>query len=65
MPLVIITGIPCSGKTTRTTEVKEYFENNGKRVEIINEIDVLTKIGYDKNTFYAGWNLSFKLVSRN
>ncbi|XP_078034903.1 protein KTI12 homolog [Augochlora pura] len=54
MPLIIVTGIPCSGKTTRTTELKEYFENKvNKRVEIINEIDVVTKAGYDKNTFYA------------
>lgn len=54
MPLIIITGIPCSGKTTRTTELKEYLENKmGKRVEVINEIDVVTKAGYDKNTFYA------------
>ncbi|KOC68668.1 Protein KTI12 like protein [Habropoda laboriosa] len=54
MPLIIITGIPCSGKTTRTSELKEYFINRaGKNVKIINEIDVVTKAGFDKNAFYA------------
>lgn len=58
MPLIVITGIPCSGKTTRSLELKKYFENklksNGQNVEIINECDAITKVGYDKNTFYAG-----------
>ena len=54
MPLIIITGVPCSGKTTRTSELKEYFENKaGRNVEVISEVDVLTKAGYDRNTFYA------------
>ncbi|XP_076679992.1 protein KTI12 homolog isoform X2 [Andrena cerasifolii] len=54
MPLIIMTGIPCSGKTTRTYELKEYFENKAeKNVEVISEVDVLTKAGYDRNTFYA------------
>nr|XP_012219281.1 PREDICTED: protein KTI12 homolog [Linepithema humile] len=57
MPLIIITGTPCSGKTTRSLELKEYFENrlksNGQNVEIISECDAITKAGYDKNTFYA------------
>lgn len=49
-----MTGIPCSGKTTRTLQLKEYFENKaGKHVEIISEIDTITKAGYDKNSFYA------------
>ena len=54
MPLIIITGIPCSGKTTRTSELKEYFINKGKNVEVINEIDIVTKRGFDRNKFYAG-----------
>nr|XP_034192127.1 protein KTI12 homolog isoform X1 [Osmia lignaria] len=54
MPLIIITGIPCSGKTTRCTELKEYFENKvNKKVEIIHETDFVSKAGFDKNTFYA------------
>lgn len=54
MPLIIITGIPCSSKTTRTFELKEYFMNKGKSVKVISEIDVVTKRGFDRNKFYAG-----------
>lgn len=58
MPLIVITGIPSSGKTTRSFELKTYFEERLKRVgqsvEIISEFDALTKAGYDKNTLYAG-----------
>lgn len=54
MPLIIITGIPCSSKTTRTLELKQYFMNKGKNVKVISEIDVVTKRGFDRNKFYAG-----------
>ncbi|XP_003702806.1 protein KTI12 homolog [Megachile rotundata] len=54
MPLIIITGIPCSGKTTRSIELKEYFENKvGKKVEVIHELDFVSKAGFDRNSFYA------------
>ncbi|XP_043786020.1 protein KTI12 homolog [Apis laboriosa] len=54
MPVILMTGIPCSGKTTRTCELKEYFINEAKKkVEIINEIDVVTKTGFDRNKFFA------------
>lgn len=57
MPLIIITGNPCSGKTTRSLELKKYFENmlknSGQNVEIISEYDAIIKEGYDKNVFYA------------
>lgn len=55
MPLIIITGIPSSGKTTRAQELKSYFEEKrGKKVEIISEGETIVKTGYDKNTFYSG-----------
>lgn len=55
MPLIIITGLPNSGKTTRGIELKNYFENvHNKKVEIISELQTIVKAGYDKNTFYAG-----------
>lgn len=54
MPLIIMTGIPCSGKTTRTNQLKDYFEKRGQKCEIVSEIDAITKAGYDVNTFYAG-----------
>ncbi|XP_008560096.1 protein KTI12 homolog [Microplitis demolitor] len=54
MPLIIITGLPNSGKTTRGIELKNYFENvHNKKVEIISELQTIVKAGYDKNTFYA------------
>ncbi|XP_032453073.1 protein KTI12 homolog isoform X3 [Nasonia vitripennis] len=54
MPLLIMTGIPCSGKTTRAKELKEFFEaKKGKKVEIISEEEAITKATFDKNTFYA------------
>lgn len=57
MPLIVITGNPCSGKTSRSLELKEYFEKrlrNGQNVEIVSETDAIIKAGYDKNVFYAG-----------
>ena len=54
MPLLVITGIPCSGKTTRTSELKEYFEKRHKKVEVISEVEAIKKAGYDKNTYFAG-----------
>ncbi|OAD55384.1 Protein KTI12 like protein [Eufriesea mexicana] len=53
MPVIIITGIPCSGKTTRTTELQEYFIKAEKNVEVISEINIITKTGFDRNRFYA------------
>lgn len=56
MPLIVITGNPCSGKTSRSLELKEYFEKrlrNGQNVEIVSETDAIIKAGYDKNVFYA------------
>lgn len=62
MPLIVITGNPCSGKTTRSLELKEYFErrlkSDGQNVEIISESDAIIKAGYDKNVFYAGQSKS-------
>ncbi|XP_049882844.1 protein KTI12 homolog [Pectinophora gossypiella] len=53
MPLVIICGTPVSGKTTRTQELKEYFEKTHKKhVEIVSEAEAIKKLGYDKNETY-------------
>jgi protein KTI12 len=58
MPLIIVTGFPCSGKTNRSIELKDHFEkrfqDNERKVEIITEYDTIIKMGYDKNAFYAG-----------
>ncbi|KAL0110623.1 hypothetical protein PUN28_013897 [Cardiocondyla obscurior] len=57
MPLIIVTGIPCSGKTTRTLQLKNHFEeklkNSGQKIEIISESDAIVQAGYDKNVYFA------------
>ncbi|XP_022911050.1 protein KTI12 homolog [Onthophagus taurus] len=52
MPLIIITGVPSSGKTTRTNQLKEYFENEGKEVHIVSEYKEILKANFTKKTFY-------------
>lgn len=38
MPLVILTGFPCSGKTKRVDELKKYFEEcKGRSVRVIDD----------------------------
>jgi hypothetical protein len=37
MPLIIITGHPCSGKTTFSKELKAYLEGKGASVVLVNE----------------------------
>lgn len=58
MPLIVVTGIPCSGKTTRSLELKSHFEeklkDSGQNVEIISESDAIIQAGYDKNVYFAG-----------
>ncbi|XP_050301320.1 protein KTI12 homolog [Anthonomus grandis grandis] len=56
MPLIVMTGIPCSGKTTRSQELKKFFEEQGKEVHIISEYDQIIKAGFEKNAFYADAN---------
>lgn len=55
MPIIIITGIPSSGKTKRMTELREHFENTlKKKVEIVSETEYMKKAGFDRDTLYAG-----------
>ncbi|XP_050075291.1 protein KTI12 homolog [Anopheles maculipalpis] len=47
MPLIVITGLPRSGKTTRAKELEKYFIENGKTpVHIVSEADCITRSGY-------------------
>lgn len=51
MPLIVMCGYPCSGKTRRAEELKVYFEQNTKRkVDVVGDgaLDV------EKNSVYAG-----------
>lgn len=55
MPLIILTGIPSSGKSKRTEELKKYFETeHGQEVEVISEIEMVVRAGYNRDSFYAG-----------
>lgn len=51
MPLIVITGYPLSGKTTRAVELKKYLESEFKSdVVIINE----ENLQIDKREAYKG-----------
>jgi tRNA uridine 5-carbamoylmethylation protein Kti12 len=50
MPLVVVVGIPTSGKTTRTQELKTYFEEEHKAEVIVVSEDSLEM---SKRDFYA------------
>ncbi|XP_068595682.1 protein KTI12 homolog [Brachionichthys hirsutus] len=50
MPLVVMCGYPCSGKTRRAEELKVYFEQNcDRQVHIVGD----GPLGVDKNVVYA------------
>ncbi|XP_046388663.1 protein KTI12 homolog [Ischnura elegans] len=50
MPLVIITGLPSSGKTSRANELKTFFDSQNKNVHIVSESDAFE--GTEKNSVY-------------
>jgi tRNA uridine 5-carbamoylmethylation protein Kti12 len=52
MPLIIMCGLPSSGKSTRTKELCEYFVKLLKTVHVISESDFINKD--DKNNVYLG-----------
>ncbi|KAF1743086.1 hypothetical protein MXB_739 [Myxobolus squamalis] len=41
MPVILLCGFPCSGKSTVAGKLKVYYENLGKRVLVISENDLL------------------------
>ncbi|XP_021354566.1 protein KTI12 homolog [Mizuhopecten yessoensis] len=50
MPCIVVCGFPCSGKSTRTEEIKQYLETQCKRsVTVISD----HSIGVDRNLVYA------------
>lgn len=53
MPLIILSGILSSGKTSRALELYEYFKFKcNKNVHIINENLFINKAGFNKNDYY-------------
>uniref|UniRef100_A0A7N9AW97 Protein KTI12 homolog n=1 Tax=Mastacembelus armatus TaxID=205130 RepID=A0A7N9AW97_9TELE len=50
MPLIVMSGYPCSGKTRRAEELKAYFEQNTQRnVHVVGD----RTLGVEKNCVYA------------
>lgn len=55
MPLILITGIPSSGKSTRALEIKSFFEDVHERtVHLVNENNIITASGTQKNVIFLG-----------
>lgn len=52
MPIIILTGYPSSGKTTRSIALKEYFQGLGRNVKILSENLAIPKAGFCKNEYY-------------
>lgn len=54
MPLIILCGLPSSGKSYRANELKEYFSaSKDKVVKIISENEAVPRAGYAKNEYFA------------
>ena len=52
MPLVLVCGFPCSGKTRISKEIKEYMEKERERkVILISENDLVNE---KRNEIYSG-----------
>jgi protein KTI12 len=49
MPLIVICGGPCSGKTTRAMQLKQYYESKNQVVTLINE----EQFNINKSSIYA------------
>lgn len=52
MPLVVISGLPSSGKSTRAQELQTHFIGLGKNVHLISENGAVPKAGFQKNEFF-------------
>ena len=48
MPLVMLCGYPCSGKTTLAEEIRTHLEGVGKTVVVISD----HSLGVDRNSTY-------------
>lgn len=55
MPLILMVGLPSSGKTTRAHEIQKYFtEQLHKEVILISDNEIISKMNMDKNVLYLG-----------
>lgn len=53
MPLVILTGNPCCGKSRRSEEIREFLSTaKGKEVHVISDNSFINSSGQDKNALF-------------
>lgn len=64
MPLIIITGLPASGKSVRAQQTQEHFQSRGKTVHLVSELNHILLAGYEKNEYYQD-SQKEKLVRSN
>lgn len=53
MPMIVISGLPSSGKTTRAKDLQKYFTDKGKKVHFISENISIANAGFSKNEYFA------------
>lgn len=53
MPMIVISGLPSSGKTTRAKELQNFFSDKGKKVHFISENISIANAGFTKNEYFA------------
>ncbi|XP_065089356.1 protein KTI12 homolog [Ochlerotatus camptorhynchus] len=53
MPLIIITGLPASGKSRRAAQLLKLFEDRGKSVRLVSEWQCIQLAGFDKNEYFS------------
>lgn len=53
MPLIIITGLPASGKSTRAAQIQKFFEDRSKSVHLVSEWQCIQLAGFDKNEYFS------------
>jgi broad-specificity NMP kinase len=63
MPLILITGIPSSGKSTRTLQIKSFLEDvHEKTVYLVSENNIIAANGAEKNVLFLGESCTFSLT---
>lgn len=53
MPLVVLVGTPCSGKSHCAQYLKSYFEKLAKNVVLISDENYL--MTHQRNSVFKGW----------
>lgn len=53
MPLIIMTGLPSSGKSKRAQELKDHILLKNIDVFLISEDEIIIRTGFDKNSYFS------------